>query len=110
MSSATNTTTNNTTEKSIEQRLVRAVKSAGGLAIKLTSGGGLPDRLLLFPPVTPGGEGRAVFVETKAPHQKPRLLQTIRHEELRKLGFDVYVVDSIAGVDEVVEKYGKEDT
>ena len=87
------------TESSIERRLVAAVKSAGGLAIKLTAGGGLPDRLLLFP------RGKLCFVEVKAPGEKPRLLQEIRHEELRDLGFDVYVVDSIARVEEIVKKY-----
>lgn len=87
------------TEQYIESKLAAAVKSAGGLAIKLSSGGGLPDRLLLF------SSGQCCFVEVKAPHQRPRLLQQLRHEELRRLGFDVYVVDSIAGVEEIIEKY-----
>ena len=93
------------TEKYIESRLVAAVKAAGGLTIKLTAGGGGPDRLLLFPPPM----GKAVFVEVKRPGGKPRLLQQLRHEELRRLGFDVYVVDSIAGVEEIVKKYRKEE-
>ena len=86
-------------ESSIERRLVSAVKGAGGLAIKLTAGGGLPDRLLLF------GSGSCCFVEVKAPGQRPRPLQNIRHEELRRLGFPVYVVDSCEGVEELVQKY-----
>lgn len=90
------------TEKYIESRLVAAVKAAGGLTIKLTAGGGVPDRLLLFL------GGRGCFVEVKAPHQRPRLLQEIRHEELRKLGFDVYVIDSVAGIEEIIEKYAPE--
>ena len=97
------------TEKYIESRLVAAVKAAGGLTIKLTAGGGVPDRLLLFPPPIAGGMGKAVFVEVKRPGGKPRLLQQLRHEELRRLGFDVYVVDSIAGVEEIVKKYRKEE-
>ena len=90
------------TEKYIESRLVTQVKSMGGLAIKLSSGGGLPDRLLLF------NSGRCCFVEVKRPGERPRLLQEIRHEELRRLGFDVYVLDDIEGISEIVEKYGSE--
>ena len=88
------------TEKYIESRLVTQVKSMGGLAIKLSSGGGLPDRLLLF------NSGRCCFVEVKRPGERPRLLQQLRHEELRRLGFEVFVVDSVEGISEIIEKYG----
>ena len=45
-------------EKTIEQRLVKAVKNSGGIAPKLVSPGfdGMPDRLVLLP-------GSAAFVE-----------------------------------------------
>ena len=33
------------------------------------------------------------FAEMKAPGQKPRPLQGLRHEQLRDLGFRVYVID-----------------
>ena len=38
-------------EKVVEQRLIKAVRQSGGLALKLISPGfnGVPDRLLLFP-------------------------------------------------------------
>ncbi|MGB4633492.1 MAG: VRR-NUC domain-containing protein, partial [Bacillota bacterium] len=38
-------------EKQLEQKLVKAVKNVGGLALKFVSPGydGVPDRLLLFP-------------------------------------------------------------
>ena len=77
-------------EKDVERKLVRAVRDAGGLALKFVSPGfnGVPDRLLLFP------NGRAVFCEVKAPGEKPRPLQLHRMEQLRTLGFRVYVVDS----------------
>lgn len=77
-------------EKVIEQRLVRAVKAAGGLCPKFVSPGmdGMPDRLVLLP------GARLAFVEVKAPGKKPRPLQLHRHEQLRKLGFRVYVLDS----------------
>ena len=76
-------------EKNIEQKLVKAVKSAGGIATKLTCPGfdGMPDRLVLMP------EGRIGFVEVKAPGKEPRPLQVRRHEMLRNLGFKVYVLD-----------------
>ena len=76
-------------ERHIEQLLCRAVKKKGGIAPKLVSPGfdGMPDRLLLFP------QGRAAFVEVKAPGGKPRPLQMSRHRLLAKLGFKVYVID-----------------
>ena len=76
-------------EKSVERKLVRAVRDSGGLALKFVSPGmaGVPDRLILFP------GGRAAFCEVKAPGEKPRPLQVHRMEQLRALGFRVYVVD-----------------
>lgn len=76
-------------EKIIEQKFVKAVKTVGGIAPKLTCPGfdGMPDRLVLMP------EGRIGFVEVKAPGKEPRPLQVRRHEMLRNLGFKVYVLD-----------------
>lgn len=76
-------------EKEIEQKLIRAVKQAGGICPKLTSPGfdGMPDRIVLLP------NGRMGFVEIKAPGKKPRPLQLSRHRLLRRLGFRVYVLD-----------------
>ena len=77
-------------ERDVERALIRAVRRAGGLCLKFTSPGwiGAPDRLCLLP------EGKIFFVELKRPGAKPRHLQLKRHEELRKLGFPVYVIDS----------------
>ena len=77
-------------EKVLERKLRLSVRAAGGLALKFVSPGmnGVPDRLLLFP------GGRVVFCEMKAPGQKPRPLQLRRMEQLRSLGFRVYVIDS----------------
>ncbi len=85
-------------EKDLERRLVKAVRDAGGLALKFVSPGmaGVPDRLLLFP-----GD-RAAFAEVKAPGEKPRPLQVYRMEQLRSLGFRVYVVDSVDAVQNVI--------
>ena len=76
-------------ERQIEQKLAKAVKAAGGIALKFTSPGfdGMPDRLVLLP------GGRMAFVEVKAPGKKPRPLQQARHRMLRRLGFRVYVLD-----------------
>lgn len=78
-------------ESQIESRLVQAVKAKGGLAIKLNpmSLAGIPDRLVLLP------GGRIVFVELKAPGKKPRRVQEVRHNQLRSLGFEVLVIDSV---------------
>ncbi len=77
-------------EKSIEQKLVKAVKACGGICPKLVCPGvdGMPDRMVLLP------HGRLGFVEVKATGKKPRPLQTVRHEMLTRLGFKVYVLDS----------------
>jgi len=76
-------------EKYIEQKLIKAVKAAGGLALKFMSPGynGVPDRLILLP------GGIVAFAEIKASGSKPRPLQDRRHEMLRQLGFKVYVID-----------------
>ena len=76
-------------EKQIEQRLVTAVREAGGWCPKFISPGtnGMPDRIVLMP------GGRIAFVEVKAPGQKPRKLQIRRHLRLRYLGFQVFVLD-----------------
>lgn len=76
-------------EKTIEQKLIKAVKNAGGIAPKMISPGfdGMPDRMVLLP------KGKIGFVEIKAPGKKPRPLQAARHVLLRRLGFKVYVLD-----------------
>ena len=55
----------------VENEFVKAVRSAGGVAYKLTSqtANGLPDRLVLFFPA------KTVFVELKAPGKQLRPLQ-----------------------------------
>ncbi len=62
-------------EKTIEQHLVKAVKTAAASHRKLVSPGfdGMPDRLVLLP------GGKIGFVEVKAPGKEPRPLQVARH-------------------------------
>ena len=91
-------------EKTIEQKLVKAVKSAGGLAPKFISPGydGMPDRLVLMP------GGRVAFVEVKATGCKPRPLQIQRHGLLRRLGFQVFVLDDGGQIPQIINAAGGE--
>lgn len=89
-------------EKSIEEKLVKAVKTAGGVCWKFTAPGtaGVPDRIVLMP------GGRIAFVEVKAPGKKPRPLQLSRHKTLRTFGFNVFVLDSpdqIGGIIDAIQ-------
>ena len=76
-------------EKNVESKLVKAVKSMGGLAPKFISPGldGVPDRLVLLP------GGKMAFIELKAPDKKLRPLQVRRKRQLESLGFLVYCMD-----------------
>ena len=76
-------------ERDIEQKLVKAVKAAGGICPKFVSPGtdGMPDRIILLP------GGRIGFAEVKFPGKKPRVLQVRRHRQIRKLGVPVFVLD-----------------
>ena len=76
-------------EKTIEQKLVRAVKARGGICPKWVSPGfdGVPDRIVFLP-------GRHFgLVEVKAPGEKPRPLQVSRNRLLERLGFSTYILD-----------------
>jgi hypothetical protein len=92
-------------EKQIEQKLVKAVRAAGGICPKLVSPGmdGMPDRLVLLP------GGRAAFAELKAPGERPRPLQARRISQLRKLGFLVFVIDGPEQINEVLKTIGGKD-
>ena len=92
-------------EKQIEQKLVKAVKAVGGIALKFVSPSfdGMPDRLVILP------AGHIAFVELKAPGMKPRLLQMKRLEMLRRLGCQVYVLDDIEQIQEILREMGGDD-
>lgn len=89
-------------EKQTEQKLIKAVKSSGGLALKLVSPGfdGMPDRMVLMP------KGRIGFVELKAPGRKPGQLQLSRHRLLHLLGFKVYVIDRAEQIEKIIQEIG----
>jgi chromatin segregation and condensation protein Rec8/ScpA/Scc1 (kleisin family) len=78
-------------EKEIEAKLKKEVEKVGGLALKFISPGvaGVPDRIVLLPYKV------IAFVELKAPGEQLRPLQLKRKKQLEKLGFKVYVIDTI---------------
>jgi hypothetical protein len=81
-------------ETAVEKYLKRYVEKLGGCCWKFVSPGtdGVPDRIVLL-------FRRVIFVELKRPGETPRPLQLKRHAQLRKLGFEVAVLDSIPAVD-----------
>ena len=82
-------------EQKLEQKLVKAVKAQGGMALKFVSPGidGVPDRLLLI------AYGHISFVEVKAKGKKPRPLQVIRN-----LGFKVFILDDEAQIQSIINQ------
>jgi hypothetical protein len=86
-------------ERDIEAYLVKEVAKRGGVAEKFSSPNqrSVPDRIVLWPRcLLPA---IAVFVECKAPGEKPTSAQAKDHEWRRKMGFVVIVVDSYEAVD-----------
>ena len=77
-------------EKTIERKLKEAVENLGGLCIKLVClhFTGLPDRMLLLP------GGICKFAEIKTTNKKPKPRQKYVARQLRKLGFEVWIIDS----------------
>jgi hypothetical protein len=82
-------------ESRVERYLKRQVEKIGGKAYKWNPTGviGVPDRMVLLP------GGKVIFVELKAPGEKPRKIQAYRAKELSKLGFQVECLDTIEKVD-----------
>ena len=89
-------------EKTVEQKLVKAVKNRGGICPKLVCPGfdGMPDRLVLLP------DGKVGVVEVKAPGEKPRPLQVSRRNLLRSLGLQVYTLDDITAIPRMLDEIG----
>jgi len=87
-------------EKELEKRLVRAVKDRGGICPKLVSPGmdGMPDRMIMLPGCF------IAFVEVKAPGKEARPLQRHRHQQLRALGFQVFVLDDLEQIPGILEE------
>lgn len=92
-------------ERAVEAHLVASVRAAGGEVRKLKWLGhnGAPDRVVMLP------GGRVVFVEVKRPgrgatfpsngHERR---QAREHARMRRMGQRVVVIDSFAGVEELL--------
>jgi hypothetical protein len=96
-------------ESRVETALVRGVKRHRGEVRKYVTPGRrhAPDRLVLWPAFDDGVmwlPSRAHFVELKAPGKKPRPGQVREHERLRKLGFRVFVLDTVEKVNAYVQQ------
>lgn len=89
-------------EKDIENYLVQQAKAIGALVRKVSWIGlnHCPDRLIMLPRIT-------VWVEVKAPGEKPRAGQQREHERMYEHGQTVYVVDSKESVDELIQVLGR---
>lgn len=77
-------------EKAVENELVKQIKNLGGICWKFTvpSTAGVPDRIVLY-------NGKAYFVELKAPGKTPRPLQRATHRKMAEQGFPVTTIDNI---------------
>jgi len=96
-------------ESDIEKYLVKRVKELGGECRKIQFIGrpGAPDRLVMLPeeyfPVRHMlRHALTLWVELKAPGKKAEPHQLREHARMRKMGQRVVVIDSLAGVDEVL--------
>lgn len=80
-------------ESYIESRLKAGVEGKGGKCLKFVTPGmrGAPDRIVLL-------AGKCEFVETKTPVGRLDPIQKAYHKLLRRLGFRVWVLDSIEKV------------
>lgn len=87
-------------EKKLEQKLVKAVRNIGGLALKFVSPGcdGVPDRLILI------AYGKVAFVEVKAKGKKPRPIQIRRINQIKNLGFLVFILDDEKDIPSIIQQ------
>ncbi|MFK7695390.1 VRR-NUC domain-containing protein [Paenibacillus sp. HJGM_3] len=85
-------------ESTLERRLVRLVEELGGEAPKWVSPGnrGVPDRIVILP------GGRTIYVEMKAPGKPLEPLQVRWARILRRLGHEVYKIDSNEDIDRFI--------
>jgi hypothetical protein len=88
-----------TRERDIEHYLAKRVKAMGGEIRKVEFPGhrGAPDRRVMLPGRLP------IWIELKAPGVKPEAHQIREHNRMRRLGELVEVIDSLEGVDAMLE-------
>lgn len=90
-----------TDERTIEAHLRKRVAELGGMHRKVTYQGrtGSPDDWCFFP------RGLLLIFECKATGELPRPDQEQEIKKLRKLGQEVFVVDSKDEIDELLASY-----
>ncbi|SFW18382.1 VRR-NUC domain-containing protein [Selenomonas ruminantium] len=90
-------------ERAIEHKLVTETVRRRGVALKFVSPGcmGVPDRIVMLP------NGKIGFVELKAPGKKLRPIQARRIQQMRKMGFKVYVIDGMEQIGSVLDEIGE---
>lgn len=86
-------------EAYIEAKLRQRVKDLGGMYRKVTYQGrkGAPDDWCFFP------DGRLIIVECKAPGRPLEPRQVVEIDYLNKLGFTVYVIDSLEQIEVLIK-------
>lgn len=95
-------------EADIERYAARRVKAMGGEIRKVAWVGrrNAPDRVIWLPRhlLRTGrySTAFAIWVEFKRPGEKPRIGQLREHVRMRNLGQCVVVIDSLAGVEELL--------
>lgn len=94
-------------EANIENYLKKKAKENNCLCYKFISAGtnGVPDRIIIG--IDINGKKHTDFIETKAPKEKPRLLQEIIHKEMREHGASVFVLSTKEQIDEYFKKFYK---
>ena len=93
-------------EKKLEKYLADQTKQSGGWSFKLLSTHvtGLPDRICLFP------GGKVFFAEMKTTGKKPTKMQELIGNKIRRLGFEVLVLDNTNSINEIIRSYEKDST
>lgn len=103
-------------ERDIEAYLVKRVQQLGGeiRKVKWIGRRGAPDRFVMLPQrvvhsrlengrlVLHLRPARGVWVELKAPGEKPEPHQAREHKRMRAVGQRVIVIDSITGIEELL--------
>lgn len=83
-------------ENHVEGYLYDRVTAEEGMCLKFESGiNGVPDRIIIL-------NRHTLFVETKARGKKPRRLQDIQFDRMRRAGADVRVIDTRELVDDLI--------
>jgi Holliday junction resolvase len=78
-------------ESTIQSKAVKVLEKKGWVVIRLkaTSVSGWPDLICLKEP------NRCIFIEMKRPKGKVSPMQQMKHDLLRLMKFEVYVIDDV---------------